>query len=180
VFWLALAAVVVPTVVCVVLSAVAGWDRTITISRHVAMRRASVVVFAVVETTANLALALYVWQVLYGQSRLWLVNCLLISAIQVLVVVAALIPHTSGWRVRVHRRAAWRAVAGCFILSYLLVAQAWLRGTGWLIGVTAAYAAFMLVLLALYRSELLARNLLYAEFGVFVGFGGVVLAFGLV
>jgi len=178
VFWLALAAVVVPTVVSIGLTAVGGWDRTITISRHVAMRRATVLVFAVTETTANLAPALYVWRVLYGQGRLWLASCLLITAIQALVVVAALVPHTTSRRVRIHRWSAWRAVEGCFVLAYLLLVQAALQGTSWLIWVTAGNAAFMTLLLVLYRSALLARNLLYAEFGVFIGFGVVVLAYG--
>ena len=179
VFWLALVAVVVPTVVSGVLTAVNGWDRSITISRHVAMRRTTIMVFALTETTANAVLALYIWQVLYGQARLWLVTCLLITAIQALVVVAAWVPHTTSGRVRIHRWSAWRAVEGCFILSFLMVVQAVLHGAVWLIVATAIYAAFMATLLALYRSAWLARNLLYAEFGVFIGFGVAVLAFGL-
>lgn len=179
VFWLAVAAVVIPTVVSVVVTAVNGWDRTISISRHIAMRRDTVVVFAITETTANLVLALYIWRMLYGQGRLWLATCLLIFVIQALVVVSALVPHTTGWRVRVHRWSAWRAVNGLFVLSCLLAVQAWLQGPAWLIAVNLAYAAFFTALLVLYRTALYARNLLYAEFGVFIGFGVVVLAFGL-
>jgi len=178
VFWLALVAVVVPTVVSVGVTAVNGWDRTISISRHIAMRQATVVVFAITETAANLALALYIWRMLYGQGRLWLATCLLIALIQALVVVSALVPHTTGWWVRVHRWSAWRAVNGLFVLSYLLVVQAWLQGPAWLIAVNVAYAAYFAALVVLYRSALYARYLLYAEFGAFIGFGAVVLAFG--
>ena len=174
-----MAAVAVPTAVSSVLTAINGWDRTSTISRHIARRRSTTVVFAITETSANLVLVMYVWLVLFAQSRLWLVTCLLITLIQVLVVVAALVPHTFGWRVRVHQWSAWRAVGLCFILSYLLLVQGSLHKVAWLVGVTAAYALFMTMSLLAYRSKFLARNWIFAEFGVFIGFGVTVLAFGL-
>jgi hypothetical protein len=155
-----------------------GWHRELTISLHVAKTRWTAVVFGVTDVAASFVLIIYTWLDLKPHARLTVATALLISAVLTLLMIVGVVPHTTGWRARVHQRCAWLAAALIVVSALALTIDGWAAAPTWLRLLNVAFTAYGLSLALRARRPTLRHSILYSETALFFGFLLIVILAG--
>jgi hypothetical protein len=175
----AIVCVILVGVVSVGICAISGWDRHESVSGHVAEATWSQWLFGVVDVATVAVLMADIWTRLRPVRHLWLPSCVGLTATLALLAITGIVPHTRGWRIRVHLKAAWAAAFLAVPTTLAIVAQIWPAAAAGTRVFCAGYGAFVVFLVAVrFIPDLLHDWYLYWEIGLFFGLLVLVLLAG--
>jgi hypothetical protein len=177
--WIGLAATGVFAAVSLLLVAAEGWNPRLTISLHVARARSAKIVFGLVTLACATTLVWWLWHWLWPRQVVnWFSGALATLALG-LVVVAGLVPHTSGLAARIHIKCAQAAAAAAVACAFTLPFAIVHRGPTWLSLVELVFASYAVALATAFRSAVVKRWALYWESAFAIGFLATLAAAGL-
>jgi len=166
----ALAATLVTAVTSLVICVHFGWQRTLTVSNHVAQRVWSSVLFGVVIAATAAVMAAYTWTWLRPRAGLSWFTVAVLLAVCGLLVLIGVFPRTMSWVGTVHHRISWMCLTAMVVGAFALVADTWGHAAGWLRAFDAAFLAYVVALIVIRFTRFLKPYYLYWETSFFFGF----------